>query len=122
MLEAMLSGTTRVGLPWIVLLAFLRVTTREGILVRPLSSGAALEYVDSWLAQPNTEIITPGPTHWHRLRMLLDSVGTAGNLTSDAHLAALAVEHGATLCSTDYDFKRFPGIDHVNPLADASAR
>ena len=117
-LESALSGTTRVGLPWVVLMAFLRVTTREGILVRPLSPRAALDYVDSWLSQSNVEPVAPGPTHWPRLRNLLLSAGTAGNLTSDAHLAALAVEHGATLYSADNDFKRFAGVDHVNPLAD----
>jgi hypothetical protein len=117
-LEDTLSGTTRVGLPWLVLLAFLRVTTREGILVRSLTPGQALAYVDSWLAQPNVEPVGPGPTHWRVLRNLLRSTGTAGNLTSDAHLAALAIEYGAGLCSTDNDFKRFPGVDHVNPLAD----
>ena len=116
-LEEALSGTTRVGLPWVVLLAFIRITTRDGILVRPLSPRAALDYVDAWLAQPNAEPVAPGPTHWLRLRNLLESAGTAGNLTSDAHLAALAIDHGATLYSADNDFKRFPGVDHVNPLA-----
>lgn len=117
-LEEALSGTTRVGLPWVVLLAFLRVTTRDGILARPLTPRAAFDYIDSWLAQPNVEPVAPGPNHWPRLRSLLNSAGMAGNLTSDAHLAALAVEHGAALYSADNDFKRFPGLDHVNPLAD----
>jgi hypothetical protein len=116
-LEEALSGSLHVGLPWVVLLAFLRVTTRDGILVRPLSARAALAYVDSWLAQPNVEPVAPGPTHWTRLRGLLDTAGVAGNLTADAHLAALAVEHGATLYSADNDFKRFAGVDHVNPLS-----
>jgi predicted nucleic acid-binding protein len=59
----------------------------------------------------------PGDGHWPLLRNLLAATGTAGNLTSDAHLAALAIEHGATVCSADNDFKRFPGLEHVNPLA-----
>lgn len=116
-LEDVLSGTTRVGLPWTVLLAFLRITTRAGILVRPLSLDEATEYVDSWLAQPFVEPVVPGPAHWGILRSLLAASGTAGNLTSDAHIAALAIEHSAAICSTDHDFGRFPGVRHINPVA-----
>jgi toxin-antitoxin system PIN domain toxin len=116
-LEEILSGTTRVGLPWIVLLAFVRITTRTGILIRPLSLDEAVSYVDSWLAQPFVEPLGPGPSHWGILRNLLMASGTAGNLTSDAHIAALAIEHRAAICSTDHDFGRFPGLEHINPLA-----
>lgn len=116
-LEEVLSGSTPVGLSWAVLLAFLRVTTREGILVRPLDPAAACRYVDAWLAQPNVEAVSPGPNHWALLRNLLAETGTAGNLTSDAHLAALALERGCPLYSSDNDFKRFAGIRHINPLA-----
>lgn len=115
-LEEALSGTTRVGLPWIVLLAFLRITTRPRILVRPLSLGEATDYVDSWLDQPFVEPVSPGLSHWGILRSLLAASGTAGNLTSDAHIAALAIEHRAAIHSTDHDFGRFPGVEHVNPL------
>jgi len=115
-LEGALSGTTRIGLPWIVLLAFLRITTRPRILVRPLSLGEATVYVDSWLEQPFVEPVSPGPSHWGILRSLLAASGTAGNLTSDAHIAALAIEHRAAIYSTDHDFGRFPGVKHVNPL------
>ncbi len=116
-LEDVLSGDTRVGLAWVVVLAFLRVTTREGILVRPLASGAALDYVSSWLEQPNVELVSPGANHWPLLRNLLQASGLAGNLTTDAHLAAMAIEHGAALYSTDHDFKRFAGVEHINPLS-----
>jgi uncharacterized protein len=116
-LEDVLSSDTPVGLAWVVLLAFLRVTTRDGVLVRPLPPDAALDYVDGWLKQPNVEPVSPGPNHWPLLRMLLHAAGTAGNLSSDAHLAAMALERGAILCSTDNDFKRFPGLDHRNPIA-----
>ena len=115
-LEGAFSGTTRIGLPWIVLLAFLRITTRPRILVRPLSLGEATDYVDSWLEQPFVEPVSPGPSHWGILRSLLAASGTAGNLTSDAHIAALAIEHRAAIYSTDHDFGRFPGVEHVNPL------
>lgn len=113
-LERVLSGTDPVALPWIVILAFVRVTTRNGIMRRPLPVAAALAYVQSWLEQP---AIAPGAHHWSILCRLLEATGTAGNLTSDAHIAALAIERGATVCSTDHDFARFAGIRHVNPLA-----
>ena len=112
----MLSDPAPVGLPWIVIRAFVRITTRAGIMRRPLSPAEALDYVDSWLQQPCVEIIAPGEQHWPILRRLLEITGTAGNLTSDAHIAALALERGASVCSTDHDFARFPGIRHVSPL------
>lgn len=115
-LEGVLSAAAPVGLPWIVVLAFLRITTRPGILNRPLTAEAAVDYVDSWLAQPNVELVGPGPNHWSILRGLIRAAGTAGNLTSDAHLAAMAIERGATLCSTDRDFGRFAGLVTADPL------
>jgi toxin-antitoxin system PIN domain toxin len=115
-LQETLSSETSVGLAWLVILAFLRVVTRSGILRRPLSPERAIEYVDEWLKQPYVQLVVPSADHWHVLRSLLRVAGTAGNLTSDAHLAALALERGATVCSTDNDFKRFPGLEHVNPL------
>ena len=115
-LEDLLSGTTPVGLAWVVVLAFLRLTTRATVVRRPLTVAAALAYVDSWLAQPFVSLVVPGPGHWAILRALLYDAGTGGNLTSDAHLAALALESGAALHSSDADFARFPGIQHVNPL------
>lgn len=115
-LETALSGSAPVGFAWVVLLAFLRVTTRPGILRKPLPPERALAFVDEWLAQPNARAVVPGEGHWAVLRSLLRSTGTAGNLTSDAHLAALALEHGASVCSTDRDFERFPGIERVDPL------
>jgi len=116
-LEETLSGTTPVGLAWIVMLAFVRITTRAGILRNPLRPEEALAYVESWLEQPFVKTVAPGENHWPIFRNLTLAVGTAGNLTSDAHLAALAIEHGSPVYSTDNDFKRFAGIEHVNPLA-----
>ena len=115
-LEDTLSGATSVGLPWICLLAFLRITTRPGILTRALQPNAAIGFVDSWLSQPYVDVVTPSNNHWPILRNLLRTTGTSGNLTSDAHVAALAIEYGATVFSADHDFKRFPGVSHVNPL------
>ena len=115
-LEEMLSGTTRVGLAWVVLLAFLRITTHPAVMRRPLVVERALGYVDEWLGQPFVESVSPGEKHWPLLRTLLAATGAAGNLTSDAHLAALALENGAEICSTDRDFGRFPGVRQINPL------
>ncbi len=117
-LEETLSGDMAVGLPWIVVLAFVRITTRAGIMSRPLSPEQAIGFVDGWLAQPYVALVGPGENHWPVLRNLLLATGTAGNLTSDAHLAALAIEHGCEIASADNDFLRFPGVTLVNPLAD----
>ena len=116
-LEKTLSETRQVGLPWIVVLAFLRITTHPRIMRNPLSPEKALVYVESFLEQPVVRPVGPGRNHWQILQNLLRSTGTAGNLTSDAHIAALALEHGYSVFSADNDFKRFPGITHVNPLA-----
>ncbi len=116
-LEGLLSGTTAVGLAWIVLLAFIRITTRAGVLRKPLGAEDAMVFVDGWLEQPYVRAVGPGENHWRILRNLLRATGTAGNLTADAHLAAIAIEHGAPIYSTDHDFKRFAGVEHINPLA-----
>ena len=116
-LEKALSGTTQIGLAWIVMLAFLRITTHPRIMHNPLTPDAALNYADQWLAQPVVVSVAPGERHWPILRQLISASGTAANLTSDAHLAALAIEHGYAVYSTDHDFKRFSGLKHVNPLS-----
>ena len=117
-LEQALSGSIELGLAWIVILAFIRVTTRAGIMAKPLHYTHALAYVDGWLNQPHVELISPGERHWPIFRNLLNTTGSAGNLTSDVHLAALAIEYGAEIYSADYDFRRFGGVTHVNPLQD----
>lgn len=116
-LEDVLSGSKSVGIPWIAALAFVRITTHPGVMRKPLGSASAIGYIDGWLHQPFVKLIGPGEKHWPILRNLLTASGTAGNLTSDAHLAALAIEHGATVASADNDFRRFAGVAHVNPLA-----
>jgi hypothetical protein len=115
-LEEMLSGDQWIGLPWIVVLAFLRIVTHPAIVRRPLPAEDALAYVEGWLAQPRLQLVGPGEHHWSILSSLLRTTGTAGNLTSDAHIAALAVEHGCTVASADNDFRRFAGVRHLNPL------
>ena len=118
--EQTLSGEERVGLPWACLLAFLRITTRPGILASPLTVEQATDFVGAWLNQPFVEPIGPGSGHWPIFRHLLHATGTGGNLTTDVHLAAMAIERGASLYSADHDFQRFVGLDHVNPLDQVS--
>ena len=107
-LEGALSGSRPVGLAWIVILAFLRLTTRPGILEKPLPLERSMAFVGEWLAQPCVRAVGPGEGHCAILRKLLRDTGTAGNLTSDAHLAAMAIEIGASICSTDGDFRAVP--------------
>jgi toxin-antitoxin system PIN domain toxin len=114
-MERLLSGPEPVAFTWVALLAFLRISTRPGVFARPLAIDEALGYVDEWLEQPASIIV--GATHRHLsiLSSLLRAVGTAGNLTTDAHLAALAIEHDAQVVSFDADFGRFPGLRWRTP-------
>jgi toxin-antitoxin system PIN domain toxin len=116
-LESAVSGTETVGLPWIVLLAFIRQTTRTGFFQKPLTVAAAFDVVDAWLQQPSVTVPEPTARHLQTMRDLISPLGTGGNLTSDAYLAALAIEHGAELCSTDNDFGRFSRLRFRNPLS-----
>lgn len=116
--EDTIGGTETVALPWIVILGFLRLATSRHIFVKPLAPEDAVAVVDGWLGRPNVVALYPGPEHWRILKLLVAGAGTAGNLTTDAHLAALAIEHGCELCSTDADFGRFPQLAWINPLAD----
>jgi uncharacterized protein len=116
-LESVLSGQETVGFAWNVLLAFLRLTTRPGLFRHPLPADTAFDMVACWLDQPPATIVHPGPRHMQVLRELVRPLGTGGNLTSDAHLAALAIEHRAELCSSDTDFARFKGLKWRNPLS-----
>jgi uncharacterized protein len=115
-LEQTLSGTEEVGFAWLALIGFIRISTNPFAFGNPLPLAKAFEFVDSWLGQPVATIVQPTAQHAAHLHDLLESVGTAGNLTSDAHLAALAIEHGAELCSRDADFSRFPGLRWTDPL------
>jgi len=115
-LEDVLSGAETVALPWAVILGFLRLTTNPRFVSRPLTPEQALGVVAGWLARPAVVALNPTDEHWPILRELLGASGSAGNLTTDAHLAALALEHGAELCSADGDFARFARLRWVNPL------
>jgi toxin-antitoxin system PIN domain toxin len=115
--EEVVSGTETVAFAWFALLGFLRITTRSQGARDPWPIESALDEIQRWLAQPIATVIHPTDRHAAVLRDLLAPLGAGGNLTSDAHLAALAIEHGATLCSRDNDFSRFPGLRWEDPLA-----
>ena len=118
-LESVLSGSEMVRFAWLTLWAFLRIATNPRVYERPLSGAEAETLVSSWLAQPVAGILEPGDRHWEILRTLTRSGQATGALMMDAAIAAIAIEHGATLCTTDRDFSRFPGLTWINPL-DAS--
>lgn len=115
-LDETLSGSATVGFGWHVLIGFVRLSTRSAVFAAPLTVSEALDVVDGWLQQPCVTVVHPTERHATVLRELLTPLGTAGNLTSDAHLAALAIEYGAGLCSTDVDFSRFAGVRWIDPL------
>ena len=114
-LDDALQGAEPVGFAWSVLLAFLRLTTRSGLFPRPLGLDDAARVIEGWLSQPMAVVVEPTRRHLALLRGLLAGTGTAANLVGDAHLAALALEHGATICSFDADFDRFPGVRWRRP-------
>jgi uncharacterized protein len=109
-LEGVLSGPDTIGFTWNVLLAVVRLSTRPAVFAAPLSVEQVLDVIQAWLDQPNAIVLEPTERHLATLRELLRQAGTAGNLTSDAHLAAIAIENGATLVSFDRDFGRFSGL------------
>lgn len=111
------AGPRGVALAWTVLLAFLRLSTRSGIFPRPLSVEDALRVVEGWLEHPRVQVVNPGEQHVEILGKLLKAAGTAGNLTTDAHLAALAIEQDATVLSFDRDFARFAGLRWMLPAS-----
>jgi toxin-antitoxin system PIN domain toxin len=117
--EETLSGPETVALAWLVVIGFVRLVTNPRVFQRPWRVEQALDVVDGWLAQSAVTVVHPTERHTTVLRDLLRPLGSAGNLVSDAHLAALAIEHGATLCSCDNDFARFPGLRWVDPLLRA---
>jgi toxin-antitoxin system PIN domain toxin len=111
----MLSGTEPVGLAWATILGFIRISTNPRACLNPLGVSEALQLARAWLAMPCVEIIEPGPRHAEIVFGLLEKIGVAGNLTSDAHLAALAIECRAEVATTDNDFRKFAGLKWFNP-------
>ncbi len=115
-LEEVLSRQSIVGLAWETILAFLRITTHPKILSEPYTLEEAMDVVAGWIARPNVAVVGPTEQHWSVLRKLLPKSRVRGSLIMDSHLAALAIEHGATLCTNDRDFERFPGLKVEYPL------
>ena len=109
-LEQAFAKPAGIGFAWTALLGFVRLSTKRGIFSEPLELSDALAILDEWVSHPNARILNPGERHAALLARLLTGVGAGGNFTSDAHLAAIAIEHGATLGTWDRDFERFPGL------------
>lgn len=114
--EAALSGTQPVGVPWVVVLAFTRLLTHPTICDRPVTAGTVQGMVATWLEQPHVRLLYPGDETIQTFFLLLDSVGAGGNLTTDALIAAHAIEHAGVVYSNDRDFDRFAGLRWRNPL------
>jgi len=114
-LDASLAGAEAVGFTWIALLAFIRIGTNPAILPTPMTADEATGQIEAWLGAPAAAVAEPTARHSAVLRGLLRETGTAGNLVTDAHLAALAIEHGADVVSYDRDFGRFEPIRHRLP-------
>ena len=113
--EETLRGDEPVGFAWMVLTGFLRLSSNPAIFTSPLDPETALDKIGTWLSLDQTRLVRETDDHWHILRGLLHDTGTAGNLTTDAHLASLAICHGATLISFDSDFSRFSGLRWETP-------
>ena len=116
--DGCLAGTEGVGLSWIALLGFIRISTHRKILLRPLPVDEVLARIESWLALPHIHVPHPSDRHFGGLRKALEGLGTAGNLTTDAHLATLARQQGYVLYSTDTDFARVQGSVRINPCSE----
>lgn len=116
--DVQLSGSGPVGLCWPVVVAFIRIATNARLHRRPLTLAEANASVQSWLDQPCVRLLTPTEKHWELFQQMLVAGKAVGNLVTDAHLAALALEHDCVLNSTDNDFARFQGLKWTNPLAD----
>jgi toxin-antitoxin system PIN domain toxin len=111
-----LNDTTEIGLPSLSLFGFLRIVTNPKAFKKPMPIDQALALAREWLERPQVRLLLPGPRHLEIAFGLLEQLGTAANLTTDAQLAALAIEHQALLCSNDTDFHRFRGLRWMDPL------
>jgi len=114
--DGVLSGTSPVRIGHVVILGFLRISTNRKVFALPLTMSQAIQVVDGWLSQPNVKLIAPSDTHWINLKTMLTSSHAGSNLTTDAHIAALAGDYGMTVYTNDTDFGRFSGIKFHNPL------
>lgn len=115
--EQIFAGNELAALPWQTISAFVRIVTNPRLAGERFTAGEAVQVVEDWLAQPNVRAIGPGERHWSSFRQMLIGGQASGPLTTDAALAALTIEHGGVLYTTDRDFARFPGLRWMNPLA-----
>jgi toxin-antitoxin system PIN domain toxin len=114
--DAVLSGSVPVSLGHVVVLGFIRISTSGRVFSSPITMEQAIQAVDGWLAQPNVQLLAPAETHWENLKSMLAASNVGGNLTTDAHIAALAIDYGLIIYSNDADFARFPNVKCVNPV------
>ena len=118
-LEDVLSGHEPVALSWIVILAFLRLSASRRVFPRPLSMAEATVIVSKWFERSQAVIVNPGGHHWTIFQEAIFGAKAAGPLVTDAHIAAIAIENGATLYTTDRDFARFPKLKFKNPIEES---
>jgi len=114
--EEVLSGADPVGLPWQTITAFVRIVTNPRLSGKRFTPSEVIDLVDQWVTQPNVRLLGPGDHHWSFLRQTILEGQARGPLITDAQLAALTIEHGGMLCTTDRDFSRFPGLRWQNPI------
>ena len=114
--ESLVNGSERIGVPWIVSTGFVRLMTHPRVLARPVPPVEAVGYVEEWFRFPQVTTVNPGAAHLTLFRRNLVAAGVGGNLVTDAHIAALAIEYQAEVHSNDTDFSRFPGLRWRNPL------
>ena len=117
-----LSGTEPVGLARVVVFGFVRVGTSARVFRRPMTPAETAGHVRAWLAQPVAQVLESGPHHLEQVLELLERIGTAGNLVTDAQIAAIALEHNAVVHTSDTDFVRFPGVRWFNPISGIGSR
>ena len=116
-LEGALNGEAQIAIPWQTLLAFVRIATNPRAFGNPLTVSAAVELVETWMARPHVVVLAPGGRYWPILKQQLLEAQVSGPLVTDAALAALTLEHGAALATTDRDFRRFDELEIINPAA-----
>jgi uncharacterized protein len=115
--EEAFSGASPVGLPWQTVAAFMRIVTNPRLSGKRFTPAEVVEMVDQWVNQPNLRLLGPGDNHWSFLRQMIVDGQARGPLITDAQLAALTIEYGGVLHTTDRDFSRFPGLRWKNPIA-----
>ena len=120
--QTCLSGTEPIGIPHVIIFAFMRISTSPRVFQNPMTASEAAGHIRSWLKQPQVEVLETGAKHVEQTLQLLEHIGTGGNLVTDAQIAALAIEYESVLNTTDTDFMRFPNLRWRNPLTGAAGR